>query len=59
MVRWAVYVTPPRKSVPDVVRSVHEPAIRRRTHIGLDPVRSEIDSVNLNVVAGLPLPGDA
>ena len=31
----------------------------RRTHIGRDPVRSETDNVNVKVVAGVPLPGDA
>jgi hypothetical protein len=52
-------VTPPRKSVPDVDRSVHVPAIRRRTQLGAAPVRSDTRTVNVNDVDVVPLPGVA
>jgi hypothetical protein len=39
--------------------SVHVPAIRRRTQLGADPVRSDTRTVNVNDVAVVPLPGVA
>jgi len=58
-VRVPLKTTPALKFVPPPVRSLELPLIWRRTHVGVVPVLSATVSLNVKVVDGTPLPGEA
>ena len=56
--RVPVKVTPPTQFDPVGARSDHVPRTRTRTQVGATPLVSETLTENVNVVLGVPDPGD-